>query len=165
MTRINSAIPVKCLTDEHLLAESREVKRLPHSLMQAIKSGSIEKVPKQFTLGKGHVTFFLDKMEFIYKRYLMIHDELVSRGFNVSDFSDNWQQMKDDLSLRQAVWNSYTPTTIEHQLLVERISSRIMQSTKKCWHYKRARITRDEAIEILQKLSSERYNIFSVVYE
>lgn len=29
MTRINSAINVKNLTDEHLLAEHREIKRLP----------------------------------------------------------------------------------------------------------------------------------------
>ena len=28
MTRINSTIPVKCLTDEHLLAGHREIKRL-----------------------------------------------------------------------------------------------------------------------------------------
>lgn len=27
MTRINSAIPVKCLTDEHLLAEHMEIKK------------------------------------------------------------------------------------------------------------------------------------------
>ena len=28
MIRINSAIPVKCLTDEHLLAEHREIKQI-----------------------------------------------------------------------------------------------------------------------------------------
>ena len=46
MTRINSAIPVKCLTDEHLLAEHREIKRLPYCLRKAIVSGSIDKIPE-----------------------------------------------------------------------------------------------------------------------
>lgn len=55
MTRINSAIPVKNLTDEHLLAEHREIKRLPYFLSKAIQSGSINNIPEKFTLGKGHV--------------------------------------------------------------------------------------------------------------
>ena len=49
MTRINSAIHVKCLTDEHLLAEHREIKRLPYCLRKAIVSGSIYKIPVKFT--------------------------------------------------------------------------------------------------------------------
>lgn len=67
MTRINSAIPVENLTDEHLMAEHREISRLPGCLLRAIKSGSINKVPKEFTLGKGHVTFFVDKSSFTKK--------------------------------------------------------------------------------------------------
>lgn len=39
MTRINSAINVKYLTDEHLLAEHREIKRMPYCLNIAIRSG------------------------------------------------------------------------------------------------------------------------------
>lgn len=35
MTRINSAIPVKKLTDEHLLAERREIKRLQSCYLKA----------------------------------------------------------------------------------------------------------------------------------
>ncbi len=63
MTRINIGVNVKCLTDEHLLAEHREIKRLPYCLDKAIKLGSINKIPDKFTLGKGHALFFLDKMK------------------------------------------------------------------------------------------------------
>ena len=58
MTRINSAIPVKCLTDEMLLAEHKEIKRLPSVLSKAIHCNSINKIPNKFCLGNGHVKFF-----------------------------------------------------------------------------------------------------------
>lgn len=65
MTRINCAIPVEYLTDEHLLAEHREIARLPWNVSEAIKSGSIKtKVPSKFTLNSGHVLFFVNKNKF-----------------------------------------------------------------------------------------------------
>lgn len=61
MTRINLGVPVRNLTDEHLLAEHREIKRIPNAYLVALRSGSIDKVPKKFCLGRGHVLFFIDK--------------------------------------------------------------------------------------------------------
>ena len=68
MTRINSAINVKNLTDEHLLAEHREITRVPFVLRNAIRTGSVNNIPEKFTLGKGHVLFFIDKIKFIRHR-------------------------------------------------------------------------------------------------
>ncbi len=42
MTRINVSINVKALTDEHLLAEHREIKRLPNYGKQITKNEAIE---------------------------------------------------------------------------------------------------------------------------
>ena len=91
MTRINSEIPVKCLTDDHLLAEHREIKRLPYCFRKSIVSGSIDKITGKFTLCKDHVLFFLDKMYFVLGRYSEIYYELIHRGFDVQDYSDNWK--------------------------------------------------------------------------
>lgn len=55
MTRINSAIPVKYLIDEMLLAEHREIKRLPSVLSKAIHCNSINKIPNKFCLGTGNL--------------------------------------------------------------------------------------------------------------
>lgn len=56
MTRINSAINVELLTDEHLLAEHREIKRLPGLYKQRMISGKrFNDIPIDFTLGKGHI--------------------------------------------------------------------------------------------------------------
>jgi len=145
MTRINSNINIKQLTDEHLLAEHREIKRLPNCLIKSIQCGSIKHIPNKFTLGTGHVKFFLDKQKFIYNRYKKIHKELLNRGFNVEDYSDNWKWIIED----GKYFNDYVPTIEEQNLLKERISIRIYESTKKSWHYYQKIITKIEAINLL----------------
>lgn len=145
MTRINSAIPPKYLTDEHLLAEHREIKRLPYNLQQAIKSGNIKKVPNKFTLGKGHVLFFVNKQRFLLSRYWEILGEASNRGFNVINYYTNW------FGIDNEYWQDYKPTKEEEQLLIERISERIMNSPKKVWHYYGKPITKEEAIKLLNK--------------
>ncbi|NJO65836.1 MAG: hypothetical protein HC836_49530 [Richelia sp. RM2_1_2] len=54
MTRINANISPKLLHYKHLLAESREIKRIPN----AVKNGRVKliDIPKKFTLGKGLTT-------------------------------------------------------------------------------------------------------------
>lgn len=121
MTRINSAIPVKNLTDEHLLAEHREIKRLPWCLENAIKSGSINHIPGKFTLSRGHVLFFLDKLWFCYKRYIDLYAECLQRGFNVRSYHSNW--LTDDN--HEYYRGNYTPTSEERDLLIERITGRM----------------------------------------
>lgn len=147
MTRINSAIPVKNLTDEHLLAEHREIKRLPCCLGKSIKSGSIRKIPSKFTLGNGHVLYFLDKQEFLYNRYLEIHNELIKRGFIIQNYSDNWNHLK-----HSKYWFNHGCDEHEKHLLVERISTRINESKKKCFHYYKSKISKEKAIELLKEL-------------
>ena len=48
MTRINSAITVRRLTDEHLLAEHREIKRLPACFVKSYTSGALKIIPKEY---------------------------------------------------------------------------------------------------------------------
>lgn len=146
MTRINSSIPVKNLTDEHLLAEHREIKRLPYFLSKAIQSGSINNIPEKFTLGKGHVLFFLDKQLFARNRYVELFYECQRRGFEITNYGFNWNFSETFL---QRYWNDYTPAEDEHQVLVERITERINNSTKKIWHYYGKPITKEEAILLL----------------
>lgn len=144
MTRINSNIPVKKLSDEHLLAEHREIKRLPSCLRKAIQCKSINKIPNQFTLGTGHVKFFLDKQKFIYNRYKEIYQELLNRGFNIEDYSNNWKEF-----INTKYFNDYIPTIEEYNLLKQRIIKRIQNSNKKTWHYYKKQITINEAIQLL----------------
>lgn len=143
MTRINSAINVRRLTDEHLLAEHREIKRLPYCLGKAIASGSVKSIPEKFTLGTGHVLFFLNKMEFVWQRYCEIYTECNQRGFSVDWYHNNFVGLPREYS------NGYTPTNEERKLLIKRISERIIQSKKKAWHYFGKEITKEQAVKLL----------------
>lgn len=143
MTRINSAIPVQHLTDEHLLAEHREIKRLPYCLERSLKSRSKRRMPSEFCLGTGHVLFFLDKMKFVSRRYKELYAECCKRGFTVTDYSSNFDRISLDYL------NDYEPTNNERELLIKRITERLKNSPKSSWHYCGKKISKEEAIEML----------------
>lgn len=86
MTRINT-IPVKELTDQHLMAEYRE---LPMVLAAARKSNpQLYKPSTQYTLNKGHVKFFFNKKNYLQNRYNQLIQELIDRGFNINPSQRN----------------------------------------------------------------------------
>lgn len=143
MTRINAGISVKFLTDEHLLAEHREIKRLSYCLDKAIKSGSINNIPDKFTLGKGNVLFFLDKMKYTLKRYVEIYDEAIRRGFDVQCYKDNWKDVCNEYM------NAYEAHDSDRNSVIKRITERINNSRKKSWHYYGKSINKSEAIKLL----------------
>lgn len=80
MTRIN-LIPVDELSDQHLMAEYRELPRMADFARKTVKKPT--DIPVTFTLNKGHMTFFLDKAEFLEDRHRDIVEELKRRGFNL----------------------------------------------------------------------------------
>lgn len=130
MTRINAGIPPKALTDQHLLAEHREIKRLPAVFA---KNPTPTGIPKEFTLGTGHVKFFLDKGKYTLKRYKLLYVECMKRGFEITDYSQNWEVYK-----RHTKYNKdYKETDAALQLLIERISTRLIDSKQKPRYYKK----------------------------
>lgn len=118
MTRINAGLKPKELTDKHLLAEHREIKRIPNHLA---KFGKPKAIPKQFTLGTGHVLFFIDKGKYLLERYFEVYRECKNRGFNVTDFSDAWliyQQFPE-------YYNTWIETPEARELIKQRIYERL----------------------------------------
>ncbi|MGC7590107.1 pyrimidine dimer DNA glycosylase/endonuclease V [Bisgaard Taxon 46] len=101
MTRIN-LIPVNELCDQHLLAEHRELTRIPN----AVAKGKFNLVgqPDDYKLGTGHVRFFFNKLAFLKQRYDLLHQECIARGFNVKYI---WPT---DLPEDPTLWLDYTPT-------------------------------------------------------
>lgn len=59
MTRINIGINPKQLTDQHLLAEAREIKRICNRFKQRLEKNKFDDIPEKFCLGKGHELFLL----------------------------------------------------------------------------------------------------------
>ncbi len=123
MTRINAGIPPSELSDKHLLAEHREIKRIGNAI-RLNKANTNQPIPKEFVLGKGHVIFFYDKMKYIANRYSILYNECINRGFNVTDFSESF--LIDD-KLINFCWHDWTPTKESIKL----IRNRIKEKTKK----------------------------------
>jgi len=123
MTRINCGIPVKELTDKHLIAEHREIIRIPN----AVKKGkfSLKGKPDYFCLGKGHVKFFYDKLGYLHKRYAKLYNECKVRGFKVQDYSESW----DDVPFEYM--KDYIPMPIDRIIVRERINTRLKEADLK----------------------------------
>lgn len=116
MTRINCGISPAELSDKHLLAEHREIKRVPN----LVKSGrySMEGQPSGFTLGTGHVKFFYDKLGYLLGRYKQLHGECIKRGFKVGDYASAW------LGVPSSMMGAYSPTEGDMDVIRKRIKER-----------------------------------------
>ena len=84
MTRINCVPPAE-LCDQHLLAEIRELPRVFELSRKAHERGFTQTVP-EYTMGKGHVTFFYDKLVFLKIRFAKLRLEAARRGFKTTGY-------------------------------------------------------------------------------
>lgn len=117
MTRINAGIPPANLTSKHLIAEHREIKRIPNVIAKG--RYNLKTAPEEFTLGKGHVSFFYTRLGYLKQRYIELHNECKRRGFNVQNYESCWDDVPPELM------GDYTPTQKAIELITERIKDRL----------------------------------------
>ena len=132
MTRINIISPSE-LTDQHLIAEYREIFMVAGSLKRTLtsKSGFVEsKVPKNFTLNNGHVYFFYNKGKYLYKRYNLIIKEMKSRGFK----PDENRIFPKDIFIMNNLFNDWEPNQSDIKIIRKRINEKI--AMKPSWYRK-----------------------------
>ena len=116
MTRINLVPPTE-LCDQHLLAEHRELTRIPNAVAKG--KYHLKGQPAEYKLGEGHVRFFFNKMAFLKKRYDLLHAECKARGFNVQYI---WNE---ELPQDPTLWLDYEPTEAALALNRARIQERM----------------------------------------
>lgn len=122
MTRINVGIPPKELSGRHLIAEHREIKRIPNLVKKKYKekiekyqSVFFEDLPKQFTLGKGHVIFFYNKLAYIITRYRELYQECINRGYKVQNYESAFEGIPLDF------FGGFQPTLEDIELIKQRM--------------------------------------------
>lgn len=127
MTRINAGIPPKKLIDSHLMAEHREIIRIPNLFVKRLHSGNgFKDCPKLFTLNTGHVKFFYPLGEYTHDRYLELYFECRARRFDVKDYRGAWQVYHNSIEY----YNDYEPTAECILAVQQRIAKNIMESTQ-----------------------------------
>lgn len=135
MTRIN-LVPPRLLTDQHLMAERKEINQFSGQFKKSISSKSFNrsKLPKSFLLGTGHVKFFYNYGYFLHLRYIAIAEELeVRHGRPYSlNFSDPWTQL--NLS---DMYKDYQPDEDAYRMIIGRIKDRIYQKPEWYKYYKK----------------------------
>lgn len=121
MTRINLVDPRK-LSNKHLVAEYREILRIPNLVKKALQreglQGVLDSIPVSYRLGAGHVNFFKDKGTFLAHRFVSLITEMATRGFEVrycdpTIFIQDYEELNKD----------YIPTI----LAIEENASRIYE--------------------------------------
>ena len=130
MTRIN-CVSVTELTDKHLLAEYKEITRPFNKVISRIGKHGVTRalddvvIPKSYVLGKGHESFFFNKLEWLFHRYQDLSEELLNRGFNINRTQyreirrDFWEALSTT-----SYFNDWTPTPEDKYLNMARLVKR-----------------------------------------
>ena len=136
MTRINVGVDPRELPRRALLAEHREMKRIPNMLRSKRLSC---KCIETFKLGPGHVLFFTTRMLYLHRRYLAVYAECKRRNYNVENFESSFKNLlKAGFKNSLAVQQDYKPTSQDRALVVARLSER--------WHVLKCVPFRDSSL-------------------
>jgi deoxyribonuclease (pyrimidine dimer) len=121
MVRINLVDPSK-LSDQHLIAEYNEILML---LGYVRKNPSPKNIPQSYRLGKGHITFFVNKLKYLKKRHEEIKKEMINRGFKPTKKIDLHQFPKK-------LHNNWTPSKKDIDIITNRLEEKLRK--KPSWY-------------------------------
>jgi len=131
MTRINTIDP-KHLTDQHLMAEYRELPMVNAALNRSLSSKrgvDHTSIPKAYTLNTGHVRFFYNKGSWLHDRYNLLISHLRDRGYDINPES---RVVKWDHFRYNGLYNQWKPDAAAHSINLERLVERL--NAKVTWY-------------------------------
>ena len=123
--RVNIIDPL-FLTDQHLLAEYREILLL---LGHVKKHPKLNNIPENYTLGTGHINFFKNKILYLKNRHDLLVKELLKRKYNIkleaniNDFEDKYI-------------NDWKPRDKDFDIILERIKNKIYMKPEFYTYYR-----------------------------
>lgn len=125
MTRINIVNP-KELTDQHLIAEYREIFMVGPALQRSLRSkNGVTGIPERYTLNKGHVKFFYNKGKYLCKRYEAIKEEMIRRGMKPDPM-----RLFPAFHYSDKFFNDWSPVEGDFDIIRERIAKKLSEKPK-----------------------------------
>lgn len=128
MTRIN-CVEVETLIREHLVAEYRELPRI-YALVKKSGGNPRKDAPFKYTMGKGHVLFFYNKLSYIYNRHIQLINEMHKRGYNTSFDIPSLETLKSEIP-NEKMWHDWVPSEKDKLINIERINIRVKEMNEK----------------------------------
>lgn len=119
--RINIINP-RYLTDQHLVAEYREMKMITYYYVKSSeKTGGIDKskISERYTLNTGHAYMWYDKFGYIEKRFKAICKEMRRRSFKCDYDKLNYT------GIPRSAFGDFVPTEEDIEVNLSRIIDRL----------------------------------------
>lgn len=119
--RIN-VISTVYLTDQHLVAEYREMKMITYYYVKsaATKTGiDKSKISERYVLSQGHAYMWYDKFGYIEKRFQAICDEMRYRGFKCD------YDKLDYTGIPKSAFGNFVPTQADVKVNLDRVLIRL----------------------------------------
>ena len=127
--RVNIGIRPIHLCDNHLIAEHVELLFVPGILLKR-DFKIINKIPEQFSLGIGHISFFYNKILYLKNRLNCVCEEMKRRGFKTSS------TINVDM-FPKILCNNWNPTINDSMIIRNRIEEKMLRKPFKFWRYER----------------------------
>ena len=115
------------LSDQHLIAERRELRMIPPLFISRVRKNNkpLFNIPKEFTLNKGHMLFWMDKILYLEKRYDLLTQELLNRNFK----PDLSIQFSCETSRLFSAYNDWTPSENDISIIKKRIKEKLLMKS------------------------------------
>ena len=102
-------------------------------------------IPEHFVLGKGHMTFWFNKLLYLHKRHEAVKEEVKGRGFKVTDRTIWLDKFHDDLC------NDWSPSMPDTLKLRSRLTDKIAAKPN-IWRYNRKLLNSKESSDIIHNI-------------
>lgn len=139
MVRINLISPGK-LADQHLIAEYNEILKF---FGYVRKHPHIKFMPEKYVLGKGHISFFKNKLLYLKKRHELLKKEMLKRGF----------KPKKTISLSRfpkELKNDWKPNNRDKEIIKKRLIQKLNLKPNYYCYYRKKR-PKQELIRLITK--------------
>jgi hypothetical protein len=150
--RCNVGVDPRLLVDQHLVAESVELKMVTGMMRHHFSKGNkIGKSPETFRLSKGHMLFFTNKLSYLARRILCINDEMRRRRFKpgAPDYIDP-NEFGDKYS------GDWSPTITDSNLIRDRLAEKMLAKPPGFWRMDRGYLFDDELDGVITAIYNSR---------
>lgn len=146
MVRINLIHP-RFLFDKHLVAEYNEILKLIGYIK---KYPNTKGIPENYTLGEGHIKFFVNKIRYLQKRFSLLAREMLMRGYkpNLHKQIKFVEMMNDTRYLR--LFNDWKPTKKDVELIKLRLIEKVKEKPDS-YKYRGEKMELEKMIEMIEK--------------